>query len=58
MASECERAKFPVILAQTDANASIAAFHRHSMGFLSGQRSREVLSPVSAAGSLILGPVL
>lgn len=58
MASECERAKLLVILMQADASTSVAAFHRHFMGFLSDKRSREALSSLSAAGLLILGPML
>lgn len=56
MASECERAKLPVVLMQADASTSVAAFHRHFMVFLSGKRPRQSSFFSSTASSLILGP--
>lgn len=58
MSSECERAKLPVVLMQTDASASVAAFHLLFMVFLSGERFRLDLSSLSTASSLILSPGL
>jgi len=58
MASECESAKLPVTLMQTDASASVAAFHRFLIVILSGERERWVLCSLFAARELILDVVL
>ena len=59
LASVCERAQLPVVLMQTDASTSVAAFLRLFMIFLSGEReSRGLSSSLSIASELILDPAL